>query len=178
MSATATEAQAVVEPAAASEAPAVTPPAAPAKPDDKQAKAKGKESKGKDAKSKDKKGKGEKAAAAADSGSPSVAAHPRAARAVAQAKGWGGLVGFFIAGYLSLPTGTLAQTGLRALIAGSVCYVAAWAGAVFVWRRLVIVEIKGREQTLLASAQAALVQGEPIGTPAEPTRAGAASPGR
>jgi hypothetical protein len=183
MSATATEAQAAVEPTAANQVPAVTPPAAPAKPDDKQAKAKGKESRGKDAKSKDKKGKGEKgegekAAAAADSGSPSVAAHPRAARAVAQAKGWGGLAGFFIAGYLSLPTGTLAQTGLRALIAGSVCYVAAWAGAVFVWRRLVIVEIKGREQTLLASAQAALVPGEPVGTPAEPTRARAVSPGR
>ena len=107
-----------------------------------------------------------------------MAAHPRAARAVAQAKGWGGLAGFFIAGYLSLPTGTLAQTGLRALIAGSVCYVAAWAGAVFVWRRLVIVEIKGREQALLADAQAALMPGEPIGAPAEPQRAGAASPGR
>jgi hypothetical protein len=176
MSATATEAQALVEQPAASETSAITPPPAPAKPDDKQAKAKGKESKGKEAKGK--KGKGEKAAAAADSGSPSVSAHPRAARAVAQAKGWGGLAGFFIAGYLSLPTGTLAQAGLRALIAGSVCYVAAWAGAVFVWRRLVIVEIKGREQALLAEAQAALMPGEPIGAPAEPQRAGAASPGR
>jgi hypothetical protein len=176
MSATATEAQALVEQPAANEAPAVTPPPAPAKPDGKQAKAKGKESKGKDAKGK--KGKGEKAAAAADSGSPSVAAHPRAARAVAQAKGWGGLAGFFVAGYLSLPTGTLAQAGLRALIAGCVCYVAAWAGAVFVWRRLVIVEIKGREQALLAEAQAALMPGEPIGAPAAPQRAGAASPGR
>src|SRR6202035_3472610 len=135
------------------------------KPADKQAKGKGKEAKGK-------KGKGEKSAASEDSGSPSVAAHPRAARTVAQAKGWGGLAGFFIAGYLSLPTGTLAQTGLRALIAGSVCYVAAWAGAVFVWRRLVIVEIEGREQALLATARAALAPGEPIGAPAEAQRAG------
>ena len=171
MSAMATEAQALVEPPPASEAttPVAAPSTAPQKPAGKQAK-------GKDAKGK--KGKGEKAATAEDSGSPSVAAHPRAARAVAQAKGWGGLAGFFIAGYLSLPTGTLAQTGLRALIAGSVCYVAAWAGAVFVWRRLVIVEIKGREQALLAGTQAALVPGEPIGAPAEPLRAGAASPGR
>jgi hypothetical protein len=181
MSAMATEAQALVEPPPASEAstPVAAPSTAPQKPAGKQAK--GKESKTKDAKGKDakgKKGKGEKAATAEDSGSPSVAAHPRAARAVAQAKGWGGLAGFFIAGYLSLPTGTLAQTGLRALIAGSVCYVAAWAGAVFVWRRLVIVEIKGREQVLLAGTQAALVPGEPIGAPAEPPRAGAASPGR
>ncbi|MFZ1927031.1 MAG: hypothetical protein WAU42_12920 [Solirubrobacteraceae bacterium] len=199
MSATATEEQALVEPAA-SEAgtPVAAPSTAPQKSSDKRIKGKGKESKDKDkdkdakdkdkdkdAKGKDAKGKkgngkskGEKNASEEDSGSPSVAAHPRAARAVAQAKGWGGLAGFFIAGYLSLPTGTLAQTGLRALIAGSVCYVTAWAGAVFVWRRLVIVEIKGREQALLADAQAALMPGEPIGAPAEPQRAGAASPGR
>ncbi len=181
MSATATEAQALVEqpPVGEAAAPTAAPQTAPQKPADKQAKgkkSKDKESKGKDAKGK--KGKGEKAATAEDSGAPSVAAHPRAARAVAQAKGWGGLAGFFIAGYLSLPTGTLAQAGLRALIAGSVCYVAAWAGAVFMWRRLVIVEIKGREQALLADAQAALMPGEPIGAPAEPQRAGAASPGR
>ncbi len=183
MSATATEAQPLVEQPPVGEAatPVAAPPAEQQKPADKQAKGQGKESKGKDAKGKGaegKKGKDEKAASAEDSGSPSVAAHPRAARAVAQAKGWGGLAGFFIAGYLSLPTGTLAQAGLRALIAGSVCYVAAWAGAVFVWRRLVIVEIKGREQALLADAQAALVPGEPVGAPAEPQRAGTASPGR
>ncbi|MGA9316117.1 MAG: hypothetical protein WBV77_15995 [Solirubrobacteraceae bacterium] len=171
MSAMATEAQALVEQPPASEAatPVAAPPTAPQK-------SAGKQAKGKDAKGK--KSKGEKAASAEDSGSPSVAAHPRAARAVAQAKGWGGLAGFFIAGYLSLPTGTLAQAGLRALIAGSVCYVAAWAGAVFVWRRLVIVEIKGREQTLLAGAQAALLPGEPIGAPAGPPHTGATSPGR
>jgi hypothetical protein len=176
MSVMATEAQALVEQPPASEAaiPVEAPPTAPQKPAGKQAK--GKSSKSKDAKGK--KGKGEKAATAEDSGSPSVAAHPRAARAVAQAKGWGGLAGFVIAGYLSLPTGTLAQAVLRALIAGSVCYVAAWAGAVFVWRRLVIVEIKGREQALLAGAQTALVSGEPVGAPAEPPRAGAASLGR
>ena len=52
------------------------------------------------------------------------------------------------AGYLSLPTNTIATAGLRALIAGLVGYVAVWAGAVFLWRRLVILEIKGREQQL------------------------------
>jgi hypothetical protein len=182
MSATATEEQALVEPAASEAAtPVAAPSTAPQKSTDKQAKGKGKESKAKDTKGKKgngKKSKGEKDANEEDSGSPSVSAHPRAARAVAQAKGWGGLAGFFIAGYLSLPTGTLAQAGLRALIAGSVCYLAAWAGALFVWRRLVNVEIKGREQALLADAQAALMPGEPFGAPAEPQRAGAASPGR
>lgn len=94
------------------------------------------------------------------SGAPSVAAHPRAARSVARAKGWGGLAGFLIAGYLSLPTGTLAGAALRALVAGSVCYVAAWAGAVFVWRRLVVLEIKNREQQLLAAVHASEGRGE------------------
>ncbi len=56
-----------------------------------------------------------------------------------------------LGGYLSLPTNTLAAAGLRALIAGVVCYVAAWAGAVFLWRRLVMLEIKGREQQLMAA---------------------------
>jgi hypothetical protein len=187
MSAMATEAQALVERPPTSEAatPVAAPPTAQQRTTDppsgppagKQGKAQGKESKGKDAKGK--KGKAEKAADAqgsgSGSGSPSVAGHPRAARAVSQAKGWGGLTGFLIAGYLSLPTGTLAQAGLRALIAGCVCYVAAWAGAVFVWRRLVIVEIKGREQALLAGAEAALGPSERTGAPAEPPRAGAAS---
>ena len=87
-----------------------------------------------------------KADAGTASEQPSVAAHPKAALSVARAKGWGGLAGFLIAGYLSLPTSTLAEAGLRALVAGSICYVAAWAGAVFVWRRLVMVELRNREQ--------------------------------
>jgi hypothetical protein len=114
-----------------------------------QAVKKGKEQKGKKGKASDAKS----AKGAADTqGAPSVAAHPRAARSVARAKGWGGLAGFFIAGYMSLPTGTLAEAGLRALVAGAVCYVATWAGAVFVWRRLVVLEIKSREQQLIAGA--------------------------
>lgn len=119
-------------------------------------------------KSKEKKG-GE--AESADG--PSVAAHPRAARAVATAKGWGGLVGFAAGGYLSLPTHTLADAGLRALIAGLACYVAAWTGAVFVWRRLVMLEIKAREQHLinLIKARSAGQQG----TPAPGARAGSPS---
>ncbi len=82
---------------------------------------------------------------------PSVAAHPRAARGVARAKGWGGLIGFLAGGYMSLPTNTVAAAGLRALAAGVICYLVVWAGAVFVWRRLVMLEIKSREQQLLAA---------------------------
>lgn len=124
------------------------PDAAPAAP--KEAKAKP----AKEKKDKKEKSKGKKDAAEVSADGPSVAAHPRAARAVATAKGWGGLVGFALGGYFSLPTHTLADAGLRALIAGLICYVAAWAGAVFVWRRLVILEIKAREQHLVNLAKA------------------------
>lgn len=117
------------------------------------------------------KGKGKKADTVeqTDADGPNIAAHPRAARGVARAKSWGGLIGFVLAGYLSLPTNTLAAAGLRALIAGVVCYVATWAGAVFVWRRLVMLEIKGREQQLLGGARAAGARRAlPAGSPERP----------
>lgn len=98
---------------------------------------------------------------------PSIAGHPRAVRSVARAKGWGGLLGFLLGGYLSLPTHTLADAGLRALIAGVACYVAVWAGALFVWRRLVMLEIKAREQQLLGEVLAAAGIGPP-GKPGSP----------
>jgi len=125
---------------------------------DKNAKAqkKGKEGKSKGAKSADaaalqaRPSPGQdRQAGAGDAGAPNIAAHPRAKRAIARAKGWGGLLGFLLGGYLSLPTSTLAAAGLRALVAGVVCYVVVWAGAVFVWRRLVMIEIKAREQRAL-----------------------------
>jgi hypothetical protein len=110
---------------------------------------------------------------------PSVAAHPRAARQVARAKGWGGLAGFVLGGYLSLPTNTLVDAGLRALVAGSVCYLAAWTAALFVWRRLVVIEIKRREHELLIAAQLAppgLAQPQQAARqPVEPVRAPAVS---
>jgi hypothetical protein len=85
-----------------------------------------------------------------------LAEHPRAARSVARAKAWGGLVGFVLGGYLSLSTHTLADAGLRALAAGVVCYVAAWAIAVFLWRRLVVAELSHARQELLAAEIAKL----------------------
>jgi hypothetical protein len=105
----------------------------------------------KDKQSKDKKAKkGKQAEAQSDSGSGlSVAAHPRAAHRVAQAKGWGGLLGFLVGGYLSLPTNTLAGAGLHALAAGAACYVAVWAGAVFLWRHLVVAELRSRQHEAL-----------------------------
>ena len=103
---------------------------------------------------KDKKGKKDKDAPAAGGG-PSVAAHPRASRSVARARSWGALIGFMVGGYMSMPTHSASEALARAIVAGVVCYVVSWGGAVFVWRRLVILEIKGREQELVAAAGAA-----------------------
>jgi hypothetical protein len=164
----------VVEEATA--APVAAPPLAPEKPekpDKKAAKAKDakKDSKDKKAK-KGKKDDGDAGGDESEATGPNVAAHPRAARAVARTKSWGGLVGFVLGGYLSLPTNTLAAAGLRALIAGVVCYVAAWAGAVFVWKRLVILELKGREQQMISGTRAARArQRAPVGSEPPSARA-------
>ncbi len=96
---------------------------------------------------------GEEAPAAGEG--PSIAGHPRAARSVARAKSWGALAGFVVGGYLSLPTHTVAGAGVRAIIAGLICWVAVWAGAVFFWRRMVVLEIKAREQELVRAVEEA-----------------------
>lgn len=117
---------------------------------------------GKDAgknKGKAKKGKSSSGAAkaqAGDSARLTIAEHPRAARGVAQAKAWGGLVGFVLGGYMSLSTHTLADAGLRALAAGVGCYVAAWAIAVFLWRRLIVAELSHARQEAVAAEIAKL----------------------
>ena len=84
-----------------------------------------------------KKGKGEHSAG------PSVAAHPRASFQVRRAKGWGGLVGFGLAAYLSYKAGVpTADLGIRAVVAGLAGYMIAWACAVTVWRHLVLAELR------------------------------------
>lgn len=125
---------------------------------------------GKPAKSPKAKGKagasGKSANVGGESGRDSnliLAEHPRAVRGIARAKAWGGLGGFLLGGYLSLPTHTLADAGLRALAAGVVCYVAAWAAAVFLWRRLVVVELRAAQQELLGVEIAKLNRSPPPG---------------
>jgi hypothetical protein len=91
---------------------------------------------------KDKKGK-RKGKGAGDAAGPSVAAHPRASYQVRRMKGWGGIAGFAIAAYLSYKAGVpTVDLGLRALIAGIVGYMLAWACAVTVWRHLVLAELR------------------------------------
>jgi hypothetical protein len=123
-------------------------------------------------KSAGKKGKKDKQAksSAEDAGGLSLAAHPRAARRVAEAKAWGGLGGFLLGGYLSLPTHSISEAGLRALMAGVVCYVVVWAAAVFLWRRLVVAELRQAEHELLSSELAKLQGADPIAASARERR--------
>ncbi len=84
----------------------------------------------------------QKGAIAADA-LPSVANHPRALAQVARAKAWGGLGGFLLAGVLSWRAGVPASDlMLRAILVGMGGYVLAWAGAVAIWRHLVIAELR------------------------------------
>jgi hypothetical protein len=97
------------------------------------------EQKGKD---EGKKGKKKKGAEGAANGA-SIANHPRARYQVRRAKGWGGIAGFAIAGYLSYKAGVpTADVGMRALVAGIVGYMVAWMCAVTVWRHLVQAELR------------------------------------
>jgi hypothetical protein len=112
------------------------------------------------------KGKASKASAEGSAGGMRLAGHPRAVRRVAQAKSWGGLAGFLLGGYLSLPTHTPLDAAFRALVAGIVCYVVVWGAAVFLWRRLLVAELRHAEHELLTAQLAKLHAPEPAPSPA------------
>jgi hypothetical protein len=100
----------------------------------------------------DKKGKKSKKSKGERSAGPSVAAHPRASFQVRRAKGWGGLVGFGLAAYLSYKAGVpTADIGVRAVVAGFAGYMLAWACAVTVWRHLVLAELRAAVEHAEAS---------------------------
>jgi hypothetical protein len=85
-----------------------------------------------------------------------LSGHPRAVRGVARAKAWGALGGFLLGGYLSLPTHTVVDAGLRALATGAFGYVAMWGAALFLWRRLVVIELRSAQRQLLDAELARL----------------------
>lgn len=67
--------------------------------------------------------------------------HPRASRQIELARGWGGIGVFALVALLSLQAGAEPfEAGVRALLAGVVAYMAAWALAVLVWRHLALAE--------------------------------------
>lgn len=110
-------------------------------------------------------GAARKGAPAPGASTLTLAAHPRAARRIAQAKGWGGLAGFLLGGYLSLPTHTPLDAAFRALLAGVICYVAVWGAAVFVWRRLLPAELRQAEHELLTTLSSRLQASDPATEP-------------
>ena len=92
---------------------------------------------------KKKRGEDDASAARGAANGPSVANHPRARYQVRRAKGWGGIAGFVIAGYLSYKAGVPTfDVGLRALVFGIVGYMLSWMCAVTVWRHLVLAELR------------------------------------
>jgi hypothetical protein len=89
---------------------------------------------------------------------PRVAEHPVAARQIARARAWGALIGFVVAFWLSRRAGLpFPESGLRAIVAGLVCRVAAWAVVVSVWRQIIPAQLAAlyRSRELLAQQAAA-----------------------
>jgi hypothetical protein len=79
---------------------------------------------------------------------PSVAEHPRARRAIARAKGFGGLAGLVATLFFAQRAGVPAQSAVvRGLVGGVVAYVGAWAAAVYLWRHLIVAEFKAAAQS-------------------------------
>ena len=100
-------------------------------------------------------------AAAEPAGRVHLAAHPRARRQIAAAKGWGGLVGFVLVGLLSLRAGVPEfEAGLRALGGGIGLYVLAWGGAVTVWREIAVAEVERARRRMREQAEAAAAAAE------------------
>jgi hypothetical protein len=109
--------------------------------------------KDKDAK---KKGKGKGGGDAENPRAIRLSTHPRAQRHIAQAKGWGGLLGFLVVGWLSYSGGMqLPAAGLRALAGGAGLYVLAWAAAVAIWREVAVAEVERARRRILAEMEAA-----------------------
>jgi len=85
-----------------------------------------------------------------------IGAHPRARRSVRRARALGGLLGFLVTVVLSLRAGVPAwDATARALIAGVVVHLAAWAIAVSVWKQLMLAELHELQARLERRAELA-----------------------
>jgi hypothetical protein len=82
---------------------------------------------------------------------PRLSHYPKAQQQINNAKAWGGLVLFLLLGFVSMQQGLPAFTvGVRALVAGMIGYVVAWAIALIVWRQVAINEVESLRARLLA----------------------------
>lgn len=86
-----------------------------------------------------------------------VGAHPAARRSIRRARAYAGMAGFAIVLLLALRAGVPAfEALLRALAGGLVLHFGAWACAIALWRRLIVVELEAaRVRHLERSAPAA-----------------------
>jgi hypothetical protein len=83
-----------------------------------------------------------------------IGAHPRARRSVRRMRALGGLFGFFVALFLSLRAGVPEwDATARALIAGIVVHLAAWAVSVAVWKQLMLAELQQVHDRRVARAE-------------------------
>jgi hypothetical protein len=90
-----------------------------------------------------------------------IGAHPRAAAHLRAAKGWGGLIGFGAALFVSLRAGVATDVALlRGLLTGVVMLLLAWACTLAVWRQLILAELRARQQDLVAGHREALAARE------------------
>jgi hypothetical protein len=90
----------------------------------------------------------------------SLAQNPEAKRSIAKIKAGTALVAFVAVAYFSHAAGVeLFEVGLRALGAGILAYLAAWAFGIALWKRLLIHQAKltvlRRQEELLARIEAA-----------------------
>ena len=78
---------------------------------------------------------------------PKVSEHPVAARQIARLRAWAALIGFVVAFWLSRRAGLpFPESGARAIVAGLVCRLLAWAAVVTLWRQLIPAQIEARRR--------------------------------
>ena len=100
--------------------------------------------------------KGKKGKAEVSETAIRVSAHPRAQYSIARLKGFGGLFGLLLVGFLSWRAGLPAvDAALRALAGGIAAYLVCWALAVQVWRLLVLAEAAAAAEVVRKRREAA-----------------------
>ncbi|MGA2758655.1 MAG: hypothetical protein ABSF58_15045 [Solirubrobacteraceae bacterium] len=74
----------------------------------------------------------------------SLREHPTAGPAIRRAKGMAGLAGFAVTAAIGFEAGTPFElVALRAIEVGAGCNLVVWAGAVLVWKRVLIAQAAG-----------------------------------
>jgi hypothetical protein len=80
-------------------------------------------------------------------GKPKISEHPVAARQIARVRAWAALIGFAAGFWLSRRAGLpFPESGARAIAAGVVFRLLAWAAVLTVWRQLIPAQIAERRR--------------------------------